>query len=60
MTEEQLTALAIRGLVSQLPQPSQDRIFALVGKIQSMMKELPDDEGPMAIALIGADMAAKQ
>lgn len=58
MTQEEQVALMIRGAVAQLPQEDQMRIVECEAKIRALIAEY-GEAGRMAIALIGADIAAE-
>lgn len=58
MTEEQLTLLAIQGMISKLPTAQREQCEAMIEHLHRMVADAGDVVGPMAIALIGAEMDA--
>lgn len=56
--EEQLTILAIKGAISELPPEHEERCLALVGHIQRMVIEAGSPVGELAVALVGAELQA--
>ena len=59
MTEDELTILAIKGVISELPQDQQQACEALIKQIRELMKQAGSPVGECAIALIGAELQAE-
>jgi len=57
MTDEEQTLLVIRGAIAGLPPETQAKIANAADRMRAIIKE--DDANGMAIALIGAEMAAQ-
>lgn len=60
MTPEQETVLLIKGAISELPPSHQEACLELAEHLRRMIREAGDPVGPLAIALIGAEMQADQ
>jgi hypothetical protein len=59
MSNEQVTVLAIKGLIHDLSPADKDKVAACTDKLRAMLKE--DGEcGVIAFALVGAEIAAHQ
>ncbi len=56
MTEDEQTVLMIKGAISELPVASREQCEELAGHIRRMVDEAGDVVGPLAVALIGAEM----
>ena len=58
MSQEQDTLWTIKGLIGELPEDRQRAITESYTKIKAIVTEYRD-EGEIAVALIGAELAAK-
>lgn len=58
MNPEQETFLVIAGTISQLPAEQQECINDMAEHIRAMIRAASDGEGAIAVALIGAELAA--
>lgn len=62
MTEEQQTVLLIKGAISELDPSQQSKVTNLAETIRGMIRDAGDAgdlAGPLAIALVGAEMRAQ-
>lgn len=58
LTEEQITILAIKGAISELPPRQQEKCMRLVQDIHYMLTEAGSPVGELAVALVGAELQA--
>jgi len=56
MTEDELTVLAIKGMISDLPPASREQCEAMADHLRRMINDAGDVIGPLAIALVGAEL----
>ena len=59
MTEEQETVLMIKGMIASLPPATQEQCEEMVEHLRRMVSDAGDVVGPMAIALVGAELDAQ-
>ena len=59
MSDEQQTLLVIRGAISTLPPESQEAIAEMAEHIRRMIRTAAQGEGALAVALVGAELAAE-
>lgn len=59
MSEEEQTLLMIRGAISILPAESRETITEMAEHIRRMIRTAPPGEGSLAVALVGAELAAE-
>ena len=59
MSQEQDTLWMIKGIIGDLPEDRRDKIMESYNKMKAIMTEYEDD-GEVAIALLGAELAAKE
>lgn len=57
--DNQIAAYTIRGVISTLPQDSQDKVKQAYLGMQNIIKD-NGDEGYIALALLGAELAAEK
>ena len=57
MTHEQETVLLIKGTISELPEPQRKEVQEAADLIRAIVAK--SDAGAMALALVGAEYAAK-
>lgn len=58
MTKDQATLYLIQGVIREMPQETQDAINKVAEQLRSIRSENPEGVVDMAIALIGAELAA--
>ncbi|GHD63819.1 hypothetical protein [Jeongeupia chitinilytica] len=58
MNEDQLTLLLIKGAIAELPADEQQQVHAVTQQIRDVMAAYPSGSAAMAIALLGAELAA--
>jgi len=58
MTDEQLTVLAIKGAIAELPPDLREQCNAMVEHLRRMVTDAGDVIGPLAVALVGAELQA--
>lgn len=58
MSEDQITVLAIKGAISELPPHQEEACNDLAEHIRRMIKEAGSPVGELAIALVGAELQA--
>jgi hypothetical protein len=58
LSEEQITILAIKGAISELPPEHEERCNELAAHIRKMIIEAGSPVGELAIALVGAELQA--
>lgn len=56
--EEQQTILMIKGAISELPPAHREQCEAMAEHLRRMVNDAGDVVGPLAIALIGAELQA--
>jgi hypothetical protein len=56
MTEEELTVLAIKGAITELPPAEREQCEAMVEHLRRMVADAGSPVGTLAIALIGAEL----
>ena len=56
MTEEELTILASKGAISELPPASREQCEAMIEHLRRMVADAGIAVGGLAVALIGAEM----
>jgi len=59
LTEEQITILAIKGAISELPPEHEERCNELAEHIRRMVKEAGFPVGALAVGLVGAELQAE-
>lgn len=59
MTEEHLTLLIVRNAVAEMTNTDQEKLQAAAVRIRAVLADYPAGHGAMALALIGAEMAAQ-
>lgn len=59
MTDDELTLAAIKGVISDLPPELREQCDAMIDHLHRMIEDAGDPVGPLAIALIGAEMQLK-
>ena len=59
-TEEQLTILAIKGIISELPAAQEDACFELAEHIRTVVKCAGEPVGMLALSLVGAEAQAEK
>jgi len=60
MTEAQQTLLLIKGTMTELPAEEQAAIASCAGSIRELIKAAGDGIGPLALALVGAEMQVQR
>lgn len=58
MTNDQMTALAVKGLVATLPKDEQSKVQTVIDRFEEMKRELGETSVVMAIAVLGSTLAA--
>jgi hypothetical protein len=58
MTDEQVTILAIKGVIADLPEADRQDVLLAAAKLREVVA-LHNDHGCMALALVGAEHAAE-
>ena len=58
MTEDEQIVLTLRGLISTMPETDQAKVRECYTKIKDLMIQY-GDHGSAAVALLGAELAAK-
>jgi hypothetical protein len=58
MTQEQITLLAIKAAISELPPEHEERCNELAEHIRRMIKEAGSPVGDLALALVGQERIA--
>jgi hypothetical protein len=58
MTEEQITILAIKGAISELPPHQEEACNELAEYLRRVVKEAGSPIGELAFALVGAELQA--
>lgn len=58
MTQDEQTLLLIKGAISDLPSDAQEAIREIAENFRRVIKEAPEGYGSIALALVGAEMAA--
>ncbi|MFP5473069.1 MAG: hypothetical protein ACLGJD_05465 [Gammaproteobacteria bacterium] len=59
MSEEEHALLLIRGAIAGLPEDDRAKVEAAAAELRALI-EVHGEHGFMAVALVGAEMAAKQ
>lgn len=64
MTEEQLTVLAIKGMITELPPATREQAEAMAEHFRRMIRDAGTDAGvrvgQVALALVGAELDAEE
>ena len=58
MSDEQDTLLMIRGAIATMPPETQECVHEMAEHIRAMIRRAAKGEGQMAVALVGAELAA--
>lgn len=58
LTEDEITVLAIKGAISELPPELEDACNEFAEHIRRMVKAAGSPVGELAVALVGAELAA--
>lgn len=59
MTEDEATLLLIKGTIADLPPETQEAVKQCVARFNEVLAAYPNGEAHLALALLGAEMAAK-
>jgi hypothetical protein len=59
MTSEQETLLVIKGSIASLPKERQEVIETIAENMRRVVRNTVNGEGHMALALVGAELAAQ-
>lgn len=58
MTDAETQRLVIRGVVAEMPQADQNRIYACLGRVRDVLASVKREDALMAIAILGSELSA--
>jgi hypothetical protein len=58
MTEEEITILAIKGAIAELPSEQQEACNEVAARLRQMVKDAGSPVGELAFAIVGAELQA--